>query len=102
MIGYYIQATDGDIGHVEDILVEVGSWATRYLMVDTRNWWPGRMVLISPSWANGISWTDQKLFVDVTREHVRGSPEYDPSSPIDRGYEQHLHDHYGYTPYWGP
>jgi hypothetical protein len=29
VIGYYIQATDGEIGHVEDFLVEDSSWAIR-------------------------------------------------------------------------
>lgn len=102
VVGYYIQAADGNIGHVEDILIETDSWAVRYLMVDTRNWWPGRMVLISPSWASGVSWVEKKLFVDATREHVQGSPEYDPARPIDRGYEEQLHAHYGRAPYWGP
>ena len=46
MIGYHIEATDGEIGHVEDFLVEDSSWAIRYMIVDTRNWWPGRKVLV--------------------------------------------------------
>lgn len=96
VIGYYIQATDDDIGHVEDILIDMGTWAARYLMVDTRNWWPGRKVLISPDWASSVSWDNRKVYVDVTRERVRNSPEYDPARPIDRGYEDRLHSYYGY------
>jgi hypothetical protein len=102
VIGYYIEATDGDIGHVEDIMVEIGSWRARYLMIDTKNWWPGRMVLISPDWATSVSWEDQKVFLDHTREQVRGSPEYDPDRPVDRSYEERLHGYYGYGPYWAP
>jgi hypothetical protein len=101
VIGYYIEATDGSIGHVEDILIDSATWAARYLLVDTRNWWPGRMVLISPRWAEEVSWTEGKVHVGVTRDRVKGSPEYDPTSPIDRGYEQRLHDYYDYRPYWG-
>jgi hypothetical protein len=46
--GYYIRATDDDIGHIEDFLVEDESWDIRYVMVDTKNWWPGRKVLVAP------------------------------------------------------
>ena len=40
--GYHIQATDGEIGHVEDFIIDDETWAIRYLIVDTRNWWPGK------------------------------------------------------------
>jgi hypothetical protein len=41
-IGYHIQATDGEIGHVEDFFADDQYWTLRYLLVDTRNWLPGR------------------------------------------------------------
>jgi hypothetical protein len=44
--GYYIAARDGDIGHVDDFLVDDRAWAIRYLIVDTRNWWPGKKVAL--------------------------------------------------------
>ena len=40
--GYHIHASDGEIGHVDDFLVEDADWSIRYLVVDTKNWWPGR------------------------------------------------------------
>lgn len=99
VLGYFIQASDGDIGHVEDVFVETDNWKARYLMVDTRNWWPGRMVLISPDWANSVSWDDKIVSVDVTRDRVRESPEYSPDMPIDRAYEARLYDYYGFPRY---
>ena len=39
--GYHIHAVDGEIGHVEDFLLEVADWSIHYLVVDTKNWWPG-------------------------------------------------------------
>ncbi len=47
---YHIQATDGDIGHVEGLLVDDQTWAIRYLIVNTSNWWMGHQVLIAPQW----------------------------------------------------
>jgi hypothetical protein len=43
---YYAQASDGDLGHVQGFLVDERSWAIRYLIVNTSNWWPGHKVLI--------------------------------------------------------
>lgn len=100
VIGYYIQATDGEIGHVEDFLVEDSSWAIRYMVVDTRNWWPGKKVLVSPEWIKGVEWSDSKVHVGVTQEQIKKSPEYDPSNPIERDYETRLHDYYGQPSYW--
>ena len=34
--GYHVHATDGSIGHVEDLLIESQTWGIRYLAVDTR------------------------------------------------------------------
>ena len=46
--GYHIAATDGEIGHVDDFISEMDDWVIRYMVVDTKNWLPGRKVLISP------------------------------------------------------
>ncbi|HUF75112.1 MAG TPA: PRC-barrel domain-containing protein [Longimicrobiales bacterium] len=100
VIGYYIEAEDGDIGHVEDFLVDDGSWAIRYVIVDTRNWWPGKKVLISPEWVDRVDWHESKVYVSVTRAEIEKSPEYDPSGPILREYEGRLHAHYGRPTYW--
>ena len=98
--GFYIGATDGDIGHVEDFLVDESDWAVRYLLVDTRNWWPGEHVLVSPAWIRDVSWADSKVYVDLTQDAIRRSPRYDPSTPIQREYEQRLYGHYRRPRYW--
>jgi len=100
VIGYHIEATDGDIGHVDDFLVDDSSWAIRYIVVDTRNWWPGTKVLVSPEWVERIAWSDSKVHVTVTREQIRESPAYDPLDPVARDYEARLHDHYGRPRHW--
>ena len=48
--GYRIGATDGDIGHVEDFIIDDETWEIRYMVVDTQNWWPGKKVLVAPQW----------------------------------------------------
>jgi hypothetical protein len=100
MTGFSIEARDGSIGHVEDFLLDDHSWTIRYVVVDTVNWWPGKKVLIVPSWTKEISWRAQSMSVDLTREQVRNSPEYDPTAQLDRTYEAQLYSHYGHPPYW--
>jgi hypothetical protein len=97
--GYYIHANDGEIGHVEDFLVDDNTWMIRYMVVDTRNWIPGKKVLVAPQWVRSIDAANSRVHVDMTRASIKNSPEFDMSS-LDRSYEQRLHDYYGKDYYW--
>lgn len=98
--GYAIQARDGLIGHVEDLLVDDVEWVIRYLIVDTRNWLPGRKVVVGPTWVERVNWQDRTVRVDLSRDDVKQSPLYDPTHPFDREEEIRIHDHYGRPYYW--
>ena len=100
LTGYHICASDGDIGHVKDLLVEDRTWAIRYLIVDTSNWWRGHDVLIAPQWIETVSWPDEKVSVDLTRQAVQDAPAYDAAAHLDREQEQAMHEHYGRPGYW--
>ncbi len=76
------------------------AWAIRYLEVATRNWWPGKKVLVSPAWIARVSWVDSGVYVGLSRENIQNAPEYIESVPITREYEQQLFSHYGRPPYW--
>ena len=93
--GYHIDAADGEIGHVTDYVIDDQSWALRFIVVDTRNWLPGRSVLISPHWIRRVEWGEAKVTVDLSREAVEHSPEFDPLQPVSVDYEGKLHDYYG-------
>jgi uncharacterized protein YrrD len=98
--GHHIQAEDGEIGHVDDFIIDDETWAIRYLIVDTRNWWPGKKVLISPRWIDRVSWDEAKVFVNLPRETIKQSPEYTEESLLTRDYETGLHRHYNRQGYW--
>ena len=98
--GHHIQAADGEIGHVEDFIVDDETWAIRYLVVDTRNWWPGKKVLISPKWIERVSWEEAKVFINLSRETIRQAPEYTEETLLTRDYETMLHQHYSRQGYW--
>lgn len=98
--GYDIKARDGDIGHIEDFLVDDKTWAIRYLLVDTRDWLPGKHVLLSPEWAEDVDWVLRDVAVDLTRDVIKQAPEYTDETIIDRDYEENLHSYYDRERYW--
>jgi len=100
--GYHMEAIDGEIGHLDGFVMDDETWAIRYIEVATRNWWPGKKVLISPEWIERVSWTDSKVYVGLSREAIKSGPEYVESIPITREYENKLYLHYGRPPYWIP
>lgn len=98
--GHSIEAQDGEIGHVDDFIIDDETWAIRYLVVDTRNWWPGKRVLLSPQWIERVSWAESRVFVSLTRETIKQAPEYTEDSLLTRDYEARLHEHYDRPGYW--
>ena len=98
--GHHIQAADGEIGHVEDFIIDDETWAIRYLIIDTKNWWPGKKVLVSPQWIERVSWSESKIFVNLSSETIKQSPEYTEESLLTRDYETGLHRHYDRQGYW--
>jgi sporulation protein YlmC with PRC-barrel domain len=99
ILSYHIAASDGAIGHLENLMVDDKDWHIQYLIVDTRNWWPGQHVLIAPHAVSRIDWSTRQVELDVSREQVKASPPWDPVVAIDTYYQQRLHNHYGWHGY---
>jgi hypothetical protein len=95
--GYHVAATDGEIGHVEDFMIDDLDWAIHLLGIDTRNWLPGRKVVISPAWLRAVDWPNRRIEVDLDRDQIKASPEYDPAITVDESYLEQLDAHYGLT-----
>jgi hypothetical protein len=98
--GSDLQATDGAIGRIVDFIIDDEIWVIRYLIVNTSNWCFGKKVLISPKWIERISWVESKVFLNLTREDIRQSPEYAGKDMLTREYEVELHRHYNRQGYW--
>ncbi|MDP4266108.1 MAG: PRC-barrel domain-containing protein [Bacteroidota bacterium] len=91
---YHIQAINGDIGHVDDYIYDPETWKILYIVVKTRNWLPGRKVLISPEWIKEVKWTENKLIANLTQDSIRKSPVYEHTRPLTKDYIAKLHQHY--------
>jgi uncharacterized protein YrrD len=79
VIGYYVHATDGDIGHVEDLLADARLSMLRAIVIDTRNWLPGRTVVVPVARMQEVNWYEQRIETDLTRRQIEDSPEFDPA-----------------------
>ena len=97
---YHIHASDGDIGHVDGLLVDDETWAIRYIVVDTSNWWLGHKVLVAPQWIEAVNWAESTVSIKMTRQDIKDAPTYNPEVPLERRYETGLHAHYGQAGYW--
>jgi hypothetical protein len=91
---YNISATDGKIGHVENFLFDDATWDIRYVVADTRNWWFGHHVLLSPASVIEIIWERHEVRLNLTCYKIKGSPPWEATGLLDRAYEQLLHSYY--------
>lgn len=80
VLGYAIHATDGEIGHVEDFLADMDTWAIQKLVVDTKNWLPGKEVIVGIEHISDVSWEDRRVSVDLAKARVESSPEFEKGS----------------------
>lgn len=85
MIRYHVRATDGEIGHVDGMIIDEGHWTIDSLIVNTSDWWLGHQVLVAPKSISDVSWLDATVLLDLDREAVRHAPAYAPRDLADPG-----------------
>jgi hypothetical protein len=96
--GYGVRGIDGDIGHVEDFLIDDASWALRCVVVSTRHWRPGKRVLVPSDWIAWVSWIELTVHVDLYLREILNAPEFDASHPFTDQDEAQLRATYGRPP----
>ncbi len=92
LVGYKVHATDGDIGKVDEANDEVGS---AQIVVDTGPWIFGRKVILPAGVIERIDDADEKVYVSVTKDQVKDSPELDDTNRNDPTYRDTLGTYYG-------
>ncbi|MDB5037697.1 MAG: photosystem reaction center subunit [Bacteriovoracaceae bacterium] len=100
VIGYSLDTLDGRMGSVDDLSFHGKTWSIRYLDVDTVRWWPSKHVLLSVDWIAKIDWVEKIFTVDLKKETIKNSPEFEPKRHLTRQYEERLHAYYNRVPYW--
>jgi hypothetical protein len=105
LVGFGVEGYDGPIGNVKEMVVddrpvEGRGWEIRYLVVDARDWMPGRLFLLPPHWSDSVAWDGRQIHMEMVRETIGQSPRYDPAGAISRAYEEQLFDYYRMPKYW--
>ncbi|MCE4062704.1 PRC-barrel domain-containing protein [Pandoraea sputorum] len=97
---YRIHASDGDIGRVKGLLVDVHTWAVRYLVVNTSHWWMGHQVAVPIVRIDHVNWLDATVSLALTRDTLKTAPPYDGNARLDRLEEIAIYQHYRLPGYW--
>lgn len=92
--GYKVNATDGEIGNLEDFIIDDRNWKIDFVIIDTGKWFPGKKVIVSPELIDKINWETSTLILRIAVQNVKNSPEYDPNKPISEDDESNLHNYY--------
>lgn len=74
VVGYAIRAVDGEVGEVEDLLVDDKTWAITDVVVDTHRWLPGKKVLVPPSAVETIDLERRQVELRLTHAEIEQSP----------------------------
>ena len=98
--GYFVHELDDTLGRVADLLIDEDGWVIRYVVVDLPHRGAGQQVVVPRTLIAGIRWAGAEILVDLKRETLEQAPGLDAARPVDRAYEQRLHDYYGRPPYW--
>jgi hypothetical protein len=111
--GCAVNASDGEVGTVKDILFDDEAWRIRWVVVDTGTWLTGRKVLIHPSVIEPLDLEPQPrlpmmravreitLSVRLTKRQIEASPPVGENSPLSQQVESQLYEFYGWDQAWG-
>jgi PRC-barrel domain len=100
LIGYKLQAIDGELGTVKDFYFDDHSWTIRYLVVDAGEWLLPRQVLISPHALGAVKRAERHIAVDLTMKQVEHSPALNRDKPVSRQFETEYASYFGMPLYW--
>lgn len=100
IIGYTIEAKDGEKGKVKDILFDEERWVVRYLDVDLANFPEDNRVLIPKMFLKKPLWSIEHFPVELTIKDIYNCPSLSKKLPISRKYEEKLNRYYKSDDYW--
>ena len=93
LAGFDVEALDGSIGKIDEATGEAG---TACLVVDTGFWIFGKKRMIPAGVIDTIDIDQEKVYVNMTKDQIKDSPEWDGSAATDdAAYRDRLGDYYG-------
>ena len=92
LVGYSVEATDGDIGKIDEASTET---SRSYLVVDTGFWIFGKKRMLPAGVVDRIDVDDRRIFVNRTKDQIKDAPDWDDARAADVDYRVSHSDYYG-------
>lgn len=101
LLGYQVNAIEGEVGSVTDFIVDDEDWQLRYLVIDLSAWLKTeKQILVALEWINSIDVVRDEVLIDLKQDAIEFSPPFDPTLPVNRQYEEVVYDYYGRPKNW--
>lgn len=95
VLGYHVHCGDDNMGSADDFIADDGNWSIRWFLVALGPWLLRRWVLIGTSSIGSVCWANRQVRLNLSREQLEKSPEFDPWAAVNREHEVRLYDYYG-------
>lgn len=89
-----LRSPDGELGRIEDMLIEASEARVSHLVVDTKNWWPSKNVLILTESITDISSMSDTVDTSVGKKKIQSAPSYESFEAGNEAYLQSLDEYY--------
>jgi sporulation protein YlmC with PRC-barrel domain len=100
VIGYTVHATDGEIGAVDDFLIDPRTWRLQHLVIDTGSWLPGKRVVITTDWIADVDWAERHIRVNAGTQKIEDAPPFDEVEDLKRSPTPDAMASYSALGYW--
>ena len=77
VFGHHLHALDGELGHLDDLLIDTVAWEVAFFVAKTRNWLPGRTVLLPRESVMQVRWDAKEVTLALTRDEIKKAPAFE-------------------------
>lgn len=98
--GFKISSRNGDMGYMQDFIVNDEDWSIKFLVINTKRNFSGKKILVSPEAIDWISWRRKHVSVDMEKEKLAGCPHFDMSFPLNPELQSAIQEKYECHQYW--
>lgn len=82
LIGFGLDDAEGNVGHIEDLIVDDDSWHCRHLVVNGEIRLGGRRTLVPTDWLGSVHLLEHRVDALVPRARIESQPEFHPEAPV--------------------
>ena len=80
LAGFHVKASDGEVGQVEDLLLDDDLSRILFLVVEVKGLLFGKKVLAGPRLISIVDWATFTVHVDANRQALKNAQEYNPAA----------------------